>query len=235
MSMLKSVLSFILVCTVGVCLFGQTMTDGTITMSVTDVEVTKPEMQQMVSAMKGTNQVIQFNKNQQKVTVDMMGGLVKVRTYQDFDKGTSENYMDMMGQKIKMQAEDMKKTQEQAKELLGDNKVMYDKSDKKTILGRECYKGTLDIEVEGQPFQMAFYLTEDIKVPQAFIQNMGGIELTGTPLELVMDLGMMKMTYTATEILEEVEQDFFAKPEGDYKEMTAEELQQMGLGGQLGF
>jgi hypothetical protein len=233
--MLKSVLSFALTVAFGLSLFGQTLTEGTITMSVTDVEVTKPEMQQMVSAMKGTNQVIQFNKNQQKVTIDMMGGLVKVRTYQDFDKGTSENYMDMMGQKIKMPSEDMKKTQEQAKELLGDNKVVYDRSDKKTILGKDCYKGTLNIEVEGNAFKIAFYLTDEIKVPQAFIQNMGGIELAGTPLELVMDLGMMKMTYTATEILEKVEKDFFAKPEGDYKEMTAEELQQMGMGGQLGF
>ena len=213
----------------------QTLTQGTITMEVTDVKVSNPEMEQMVAAMKGTNQMIQFDQDHQKVTIDMMSGLVKVRTFQDFDKGTSENYMDMMGQKIKMQSEDIKESQNQAKELLGDSKVVYDKSDKKTILGRECHKASLDVTVEGQTLNMVFYVTEEIKVPQAYVQNMGGIELVGTPLQTILDMGMMKMTYTATDISTDVEPDFFNKPEGEYKEMSADELKQMGLGGQLGF
>ncbi|NND35082.1 MAG: hypothetical protein HKN76_21025 [Saprospiraceae bacterium] len=211
------------------------MTQGTITMEITDVQVDNPEMEQMVGAMKGTNQMIQFDQQHQKVTIDMMGGLVKVRTFQDFDKGTSENYMDMMGQKIKMESQDIEETKKQAKDILGDTKVVYDKSDKKTILGKNCHKASLTVDVEGQTMKMEFYITDEIKVPQAFIQNMGGIELSGTPLQTIMDMGVMKLTYTATDISNEVDPGFFTKPEGDYKQMSAEELKQMGLGGQLGF
>jgi hypothetical protein len=78
-------------------------------------------------------------------------------------------------------------------------------------------------------------VTEEIKVPNSFVQNLNQMQLAGTPLQWIVDAGMMKMTFEATEISKELAGDFFSKPAGDYKEMSMEQLQQMGMGGQLGF
>ena len=82
---------------------------------------------------------------------------------------------------------------------------------------------------------MTFYVTDQIQVPQAFIQNVNHINLKGTPLQWNLDAGEMQMTYEAREISDKVATDFFTKPSGEYKEMSMEQLQQMGMGGQMGF
>ena len=216
----------------------QSMDKGFIKMELVDVKVSKPEMQQMVGAMKGSTQEIYFDKSKQKVVMDMMGGMMKIQMYQDFDDNTMVNYMDMMGQKIKtdMSSEEMEKQKKASAEMLGDSKVVYDKGDTKEILGYKCHKASLETSAQGNKFVMTFYVTDQIQVPQAFIQNVNHIDLKGTPLQWNLDAGEMQMTYEAVEISEKVAADFFAKPAGDYKEMSMEQLQQMGMGGgQMGF
>lgn len=217
--------------------FGQSMTQGTIRFEVIDVKTTTPEMQQMVGSMKGMNQVIEFDKQRQKMTMDMMGGLMQVISYWDgISKGT-ETYMDMMGQKIKtvVTSEQMAKLQTESAEMMDGSKIVYDKSAKKTILGKECYKATLESDANGQKLHLELYITEEIAVPSSFVQNLNQMKIAGTPLEWIMDAGVMSMTFQATEISGTLAKDFFTRPEGDYKEMSMEQLQQMGMGGQLGF
>ncbi|NND04924.1 MAG: hypothetical protein HKN87_00970 [Saprospiraceae bacterium] len=216
----------------------QSMDKGVIKMELVDVKVSKPEMQQMVGAMKGSTQEISFDKSKQKVVMDMMGGMMKIQMYQDFDDQTMVNYMDMMGQKIKtsISSEELEKQKKASEEMMGDSKVVYDKSDTKEILGYTCHKASLETSAQGNKLSMTFYVTDDIQVPQAFIQNVNHINLKGTPLQWELDAGQMQMTYEAKEISEKVADDFFAKPSGDYKEMSMEQLQQMGVGGgQMGF
>jgi len=218
-------------------LMGQKLSEGTITMTIKDIKVSNPEMQQMVSAMQGTTQEIQFNPMRQKVTTDMMSGLVKIRTYQDVGDQSSINYMDMMGQKFKttMSPTDVENAKKEAAKVMGDSKIVYDKSDTKEILGRKCFKGTYQAAMGGQEIKMVFYLTDEISVPKGFVQNMNHLDIQGCPLEIMLDMGMMSMTYVATDISNNLAADFFEKPEGDYQEMSMEQLQQMGMGGQLGF
>ena len=119
--------------------------------------------------------------------------------------------------------------------MMDGNKIVYDKSVKKTILGKECYKATLESEANGQKLHLELYITEDIEVPNSFVQNLNQMKIAGTPLEWIMDAGVMTMTFQATEISGTLAKDFFTRPEGEYKEMSMEQLQQMGMGGQLGF
>lgn len=216
---------------------GQTMKQGTIKMEVIDVTTTQAEMQQMIGAMKGSTQEIQFDQEKQHIKMAMMGGLMETNMYQDFSTKGMETYLDMMGQKIKMvitpeQAVEQEKASE---ELLGDNPIKYDKSDVKEILGHKCFKGTLATETNGQVLKMVFWLTNEIEVPQAFVQNMNSLKFEGTPLEIMMDMGQMTMTYQAVEVSKNLGPDFYKKPAGDYKQMSMEDLQKMGMGGQLGF
>ncbi len=227
----------ILMCVFLIPGYTQTLDEGYLKMELVDVKVNSPEMEQMVGAMKGATQEIYFSDNRQKVVVDMMSGMMKIQMFQDLDANTAENYMDMMGQKIKtvMTSEQLDKQKEDSEALLADTEIKYDKGDTKEILGYPCYKATLDLVTQGQSVKMEFYLTESIQVPQAFIQNMNYLDLPGTPLEFKMGMDVMSMTYVAREITEEVPGDFFTKPEGEYQTMTMEQLQQMGLGGQMGF
>ncbi|MCB0685019.1 MAG: hypothetical protein KDC53_00800 [Saprospiraceae bacterium] len=215
----------------------QLMNKGTIKFEVTDVQTNNPDMQQMIGSMKGMAQTLQFDGAQQQMTVDMMGGLMRINTFWTGANSTVETYMDMMGQKIKtiMSNEDVEKMRKESEAMIKSEDIKYDKSVTKKILGKDCYKAYYETDANGQKFSMEMYVTEDIKVPNSFLQNLNQIELKGTPLMWIMDAGMMKMTFMATDISKDLGSDFFKKPEGAYQEMSMEQLKQMGMGGQIGF
>ncbi|MCB0664938.1 MAG: hypothetical protein KDC80_03905 [Saprospiraceae bacterium] len=218
-------------------LLAQAKSKGTLTFEVTDVTTNSPEMQQMVGAMKGMTQKLEFDDKRQKMTMDMMGGMMLIKTYTDTDKKSTETYMDMMGQKIKtvVSNAEIEKAQKEAGVMIKSDDIVYDKSVRKEVMGKDCYKATLQLDNNGQKVNMEMYVTDDIQVPTSFIQNLNQVQLQGTPLMWIIDVGMMKMTFVATEITDDLASDFFSKPEGDYQEMSMEQLKQMGMGGQMGF
>ena len=68
------------------------------------------------------------------------------------------------------------------------------------------------------------------------MQQLPGLELSGTPLSMTMDMGLVKMTFEASEVNTDVDPSVFEIPKGDYKEMSLEELQQLGMSpGSFGF
>jgi len=206
-------------------------------MEITDVQFGQSEADQIAGAMKGSVQEIYFTPKMQKIVIDMMGGMVKMQTYQDFQNETYENYMDMMGQKIKMiiGMEELKEKRQEMETLSSESKVTYDKSDTKTIIGYKCYKAIVAIPTgDGTDFNLEMYVTDKIKVPQISVQDLEYLNLEGTPLELIMDMGMMSLTYTAISFSEDFNMDIFKKPEGDYKVMSMEDLQKMGMGNFMG-
>lgn len=210
---------------------------GYLKMEITDVKFSQSEADQIAGAMKGSVQEIYFTPQMQKIVIDMMGGMVKMQTYQDFESDTYENYMDMMGQKMKMVIgkKELEEKRQEMETLGSETKVTYDKSDTKTIIGYKCYKAVVTIPTdEGMDFSLEMYMTDKIKVPQISVQDLEYLSLEGTPLELNMDMGMMSLTYTAVMFSEEFNKDVFQKPEGDYKVMSMEDLQKMGMGNMLG-
>lgn len=218
-------------------LTAQSNSKGTIKFEVTEVKANSPEMQQMIGAMKGMTQTIEFDDKRQKMTMNMMSGMMLIKTYTNSDAKTTETYMDMMGQKIKtvVSSEQIEEAQKEAGVMVKAEDIVYDKNARKNVLGKDCYKATLEMDNDGQKMKMEMYITEDIKVPSSFIQNLNQVQLKGTPLMWIIDVGMMQMTFVATEMSDELASDFFDKPAGQYQEMSMEQLKQMGMGGQMGF
>ena len=218
-------------------LYGQKMREGIIKMEVVDAKASQPEMQQMIGAMKGSTQEIHFNQEKQHIVMSMMGGLMTTNIYQEYSKKGMETYLDMMGQKIKMVlTPEQAEAQEQAsEEILKTNPIQYDRNATKEILGYTCTKAKMNLESNGQKMQMVFWLTKEIDLPKAFVQNLNNIQFDGAPLAMEMNMGPMTLIYEAVEISKTLGPGFYKKPSGEYKEMSMEDLQKMGMGGQLGF
>jgi len=235
---ISKVLSFLIAMSLSLSLVAQKSIDqGYLKLEITDIKVEKPELEQMVGMMQGSTQEIFFNQQKQKVVIGMMSGMMQMRVYQDFDSQSNETYVDLMGNKIKsvMGPAEMAEQKRNAEEMLANAKIVYDKDDRKDIIGYSCYKGTVTIGGEN-PTSLTFYLTDEVNVPQAYIQTLSQISIEGTPMEMQIKVaGMMDLTYTAVEVKEDLDPNFFAKPEGTYKELTMDELKQMGLGGTMGF
>ncbi len=236
MKLLRCIFAFLFLTSL-LGLYAQTMEQGQIKMEVIEASANDPQMGQVVGAMKGTTQNISFDKSKQQIQITMMGGMMKMNIYQDHEDRSMETYMDMMGQKIRtvLSAEQMAAQEEESKEVMERAKLTEDKSDRKKILGYDCYKTTIEMESNGQAIRSVLYVTDKIKVPQTFIQNMQNLKLNGTPMEINMSMGSMKLTYQAVEISDKLPADFYKKPEGKYTDMDMEQLKKMGMGGQLGF
>ncbi len=215
----------------------QKMKEGVIKMEVVDVQTTQAEMQQMIGAMKGSTQEIRFNQEKQHIVMSMMGGMMQTNVFQEFNKKGMETYLDMMGQKIKMvmTPEQAIEQEKASAEMLAENPIKYDKSSTRQILGYECTKATMEAETNGQKMKMVFWLTDKIDLPKAFVQNISHVNFEGAPLAMEMNMGPMTLVYEAVEVSKKLGPDFYQKPSGDYKEMSVEDLQKMGMGGQLGF
>jgi len=228
-------------------------TTGSISMGITDFEM--PGMEgdmggQMKSMMSSMEMTMHFKPGHQVTDINMMG-MMNMKQYYHNDIMTQ--YMDMMGQKIMIktpvnqQLEQMKELGIDIENLEEMYKITYDKTTIKTIMGYDCYKATINMDLEmmsqGQKMpegmkdmEMIMYITEDIKMESFNLQNIPGLKMKGTPLSFTIDMGMMKMTYEATNFNKNPDPSVFEKPKGDYKEMSLEDLQKMGMGaGGFGF
>ncbi len=223
------------------------LTTGSITMSLKDIGTDGVGgADQMAGMMESMTMITHFKPEKQVTEISMMG-LINIK--QHIKDGVMTQYMDMMGQKIKMEQpvgtdalNDLGVSEEQMKNAYD---VSYDKSNTKNIAGYECYEATVKMDLsklEGEmPPEMAnisvtLYLTEDIKMDNFSMQQLPGLELSGTPLSMTMDMGLVKMTFEASEVNTDVDPSVFEIPKGDYKEMSLEELQQLGMSpGSFGF
>lgn len=223
------------------------ITSGSIEMSVTDFNM--PDMagedsnQDMMGGMMNSMKMTMYFKPGQQVTdMDMMGMMQTKTIYKD---NMSIQYMDMMGSKIKITSalgQDMFDQYGIDQETLATMyQVKYDKSETKTILDYSCYKAIItmnmsdlikeqDYPAELKNMEIEMYITDDIKMDSYSFQQIPGLKLDGTPLQMNMDVGPMKMTFEATQINTTVDDSHFAEPSGDYKEMTLEEFQNMAGG-----
>ena len=228
------------------------LTSGSITMGITDFGMPGADEEgmgdQLGGMMKNMTMTIHFSPDKQVTDINMMG-MMNMR--QHFSDGVMTQYMDMMGQKIKMViptgTEAFKELGLSQDEIADAYNIEYDKSATKKIAGYDCYQATItmdlskfdttgDIPAGMSNMDMTMYVTDDIKMDNFNLQQLPGVKLDGTPLSMTIDMGMMKMTYEATDIQTSVDPSVFEAPEGDYKEMSMEELQQMGVNpGSFGF
>ena len=220
-------LSLILFLTLSVSVYCQ-HTSGHLTLSITDASFSDPNMAQAADMVKSTVQEIYFEPDRQKTVINSMNGMVNVQTFVEDGQKGPEQYMDMMGQKIKLIIAD--EELEGTEELTNDLKIEYDKSDTKKILDFDCYKAAFTIDANGQSMNFTMYVTDDIKIKQLDLQNLKNLDVKGTPLQISMDMGVMKMVFEATNFTKDFDKEVFAKPEGEYQEMNLADLQKMGMG-----
>lgn len=203
--------------------------EGTVKFEMqTDAE-SNPEM----AMLAGSTLNFYFSGEQQRMDMDMLGGMMKVQTIIPIKNPTEGVIlMDMLGQKIQLiglKEEDM--TQNYNIMNVDDMKdVKYDENDKKDIAGYPCYKATVTMD---NGLTMKYYITEKIQPPSGVKKKDKKLTLKGYPLEMAISAGEgMDMVFKATEVSNKLPDDAFKVPEG-YQKMTMEEFQEM-TGGMLG-
>lgn len=187
-------------------------------------EMTMPDNEEM--AAMGTNTIkISFNEKSSATQMDMMGGMISIKTI-TADKNNAKDtrmLMDMMGQKYEVTGESEGFGNTDIGSLKDAESVTYDKKDTKVILGHKCYKAV--VKMAGGTVSN-FYVTEAIAVQSKADDK---FKLTGFPLEIEINSEKGKVILVATAFDKEPTATCFTVPEG-YEKVTQEELQQK-LGG----
>lgn len=187
-------------------------------------EMTMPDNEEM--AAMGTNTIkISFNEKSSATQMDMMGGMISVKTI-TLDKTNAKDtrmLMDMMGKKYEVTGESEGFGNTDLASLKDAESITYDKKDTKVILGYKCYKAI--VKMTGGTVSN-FYVTEAIAVQTKAEEK---FKLTGFPLEIEVNTERGKVIMVATAFDKEPSATCFTVPEG-YKKVTQEELQQE-LGG----
>ncbi len=193
------------------------MKKGVVKFEVTDISSDDPQ----ASMMKGTTMDLYFTKEKQRVEINMMGGLVRVNTISNPAAKEEVVLSDMMGSKtmVKTPAADIDKRKEEMEKI---NKLVisYDKKDTKKIAGFDTYRANIKME-SGDT--IVAYITQQIQPENSYFNKMFK-GLDGFPLEYIISVQGMKMTYAALEVSDAIDAKAFEIPEG-YEEITMEEFQ----------
>jgi len=175
--------------------------------------------------------------------ISMMGMIDMKQIFKD---GKSVQYMDMMGQKIKMEMDpkDAMKDLGISEEDMNDMyQITYNKDKTKNILGFDCYEAVVVMDMEAfsddmgaaadvlKKMEITMYITDDIKVDQYSFQQIKNLKIEGLPMHINMDMGMMSMTMEVTDFTKDIDPAVFDAPEGEYKEMSIEDMKSMGMDG----
>lgn len=187
-------------------------------------EMTMPDNEEM--AAMGTNTIkISFDEKSSATQLDMMGGMISVKTI-SIDKNNPKEtrmLMDMMGKKYEVTGEAKGFANTDVASLKDAESVTYDKKATKEILGYKCYKALVTMN---SGVVNTFYITEAIAVQSLPTDK---LKLTGFPLEVEVNSEKGKVVLLANAIDKAPSATCFTVPEG-YKKVTQEELQQE-LGG----
>ncbi len=187
-------------------------------------EMSMPDNEEL-SAMGSNTIKISFNEKSTATQMDMMGGMISVKTI-TVDKTNVKDtrmLMEMMGKKYEVTGELDGFGNSDVGSLKDAESVTYDKKSTKEILGYKCYKATVKM-TNGTVSN--FYVTEAIAT-QAKADDK--LKLSGFPLEIEVNSEKGKIIMLATAFDKEPTANCFTVPEG-YKKVTQEELQQE-LGG----
>ncbi len=204
--------------------------EGYVKYELTEVNSDDP----MAGMMKGSTMEMHITDKQSYTGMNMMSGMVTMNAYGNED-GSTVTLMSMMGRKIKMvmSKEEIEAAQKETDKEATKMEYTKYKKDTKVIAGYKCYK----VIAKNDASEMTLYVTDKINIASknAMTQNLDGDQLGGFPLEFTISQQGMGMTYSAKEVSGKVDKSVFEYDDEGYKEMTEEELEQMGMGGGMGF
>jgi GLPGLI family protein len=211
-------LAFVAFAIVSTQIYAQTKT-GAVT-----YEMSMPDNEEM--AAMGTNTIkISFDEKSSATQMDMMGGMISVKTI-SIDKNNPKEarmLMDMMGKKYEVTGSSEGFGNTDVASLKDAESVTYDKKETKEILGYKCYKALVKMT---SGVVNTFFITEAIAVQSLPTDK---LKLSGFPLEVEVNSANGKVLLVATAVDKAPSASCFKIPEG-YKKVTQEELQQE-LGG----
>ncbi|MBK8626457.1 MAG: hypothetical protein IPN86_13095 [Saprospiraceae bacterium] len=206
---------------------------GTVKMEITKVASDDPQMEMMLGAMKGSQTELVFAGDKHVSTMDMMGGMVKVKVLVNKGENAMNMLFDAMGNKSWIESKLDQSQSAQEKAIAEKSEITYDKNDTKEILGYKCYKMTVkNPEMEGMT--VTGYVTKDIKTNANLIQGFQSLEFEGYPMEFSVGNPQFSMTMSAVEVTDKVDENKFLIDTKGYKKQTMEEFQK-SMGGMGGF
>lgn len=210
---------------------------GYIKMEITEATSDDPQMAMGLEMMKGSETEIFFTKGKYMTTMNMMGGMIKMNNLVDTESNKMDMLFDAMGNKMWVdtnldEAKKNKPTQD-----MSDYKVTYDREVTKEILGYKAFKTTISMPAN-PGMTVEGWVTDEIKTDANIIQGMEDLKLEGFPLEfsIVNSNPSMKMTFSAKDVKDSVDDKVFTLNTTGYTKMTMEEFsKQMGGMGGMGF
>lgn len=206
---------------------------GTVKMEITKVASDDPQMEMMLGAMKGSQTELVFDGNRHVSTMDMMGGMVKIKVLVNKEENSMNMLFDAMGSKSWIESNLDKSQSPQEKAIAEKSIISYDKNDKKVILGYNCYKMTVtNPEMDGMA--VSGYVTTEVKTKANLIQGFQSLEFEGYPMEFSVGSPQFSMTMTAVNVSDSVDEKKFSLDTKGYKKQTMEEFQK-SMGGMGGF
>lgn len=126
-----------------------------------------------------------FNKENFKMEMDMMGGMIAMDVRMDLEKESGIMLMDMMGQQQYKVLDKDDATSDEKPSEMPDIEYL---NKYKTIAGYKCQKAL--IKAKGVDHPVVVYFTEDMKVPSYMKEYMSEMKMEGIkgfPLEFEVD------------------------------------------------
>lgn len=233
-------LAFVALFTVATMTAQQAVNEGMVKMEITNVSSDNPQVAAQLEMMKGTSTEYYFSPEKSLVSSNMMGGMIKMSYLMDNSTEDMTLLFDAMGQKMMVESTKEERKEMEAEQNSAAEKVniVYDENDTKEILGYKCIKAKIEPKSdENVPMVFSMYISKDVKASNKMIQGLQAFDLKGFPLELIMEMPEMSMTFTTTELKDDVDKKVFDVNTSGYTKMSFEEFQQsMGaMGGGMGF
>lgn len=209
--------------------------EGRLKMEIVEVDSNDPQVAAQMEMLKGSELIVNYKGDESMTTVNMMGGMIRTDIKKS-SNGDMDMFMDMMGNKMWIPSTKSELDLMKAESGTGDYDIEYDTEDRKEIAGYDCYKMILT-SPDNADMKLTAYITEDLKINAAVIQNVDISEFKGFPLEYSLDMGIVKMTFSTLDIEDKIDASAFEINTSSYKKMTMEEFQSQmgGMGGGFGF
>ncbi len=238
MKLFKNILATICLLTfTGFSTIQAQLSEGTMTLEITDVTSDNPQVAAMSDMMKGNQTVVYFKDGTSLTKMNMMDGMIKIDVRVDSEENT-DMLMEMMGNKMWVAATKAENDRMKAENdnPLEEMEISYDEGDTKEIAGYDCYKMIVTFP-DADNASLEAYITEGLKINAPVIQ---GVELEGFkgfPLEYTFNNGMMNITVTTASLETTVDASVFDLNTSGFQKMTMQELMDMmgGMGGSFGF
>lgn len=221
--MKKFLLSFVFAATTALTLMAQ-ITEGHISYKI-DVSTDNPDMQMAIGMMQGSTMDLYFKEKTTRAEVKM-GTMMNITTI------TNENSGDILMLMSGMIGQTAIKSTMAELEAENADKPNYEISlvdETKEILGYACKKAIMTSE---DGLESIFWYTEEIAISKKG-QSYMNESVPGFPLQYDLNNNGMKMQMTVSNFEQKLDKKsaalFEMKVPDGYKEMTMEELKNMGM------